>query len=84
MMVTTAWKLGFRLVELRRKGRICRSEYCRDNIRAALIRLRPEAGGRILILHAGNATVQRAQKDGTGCAEKQAEVRDARAVQWVI
>jgi hypothetical protein len=55
-MVRIAWNpLGFHLVEAVPKGRGSHTEYDRDHILMALIRFRPEAGERYLVIHAGNA-----------------------------
>jgi transposase len=53
---------GFHLVEALPKGRRFNAEYYRDNILTELIRLRPQASERNLIIHADNASPHTAQK----------------------
>jgi hypothetical protein len=56
IMVTIAWNvLRFHLVEALPKGRRFNAEYYRDTILTQLIRLRPQAGERNLVIHADNA-----------------------------
>jgi hypothetical protein len=61
--------LGFHLVEALPNGRHCNAEYYRDNILTELIRLRPQAGERNLVIHADNANPHTAQRCHTFCAE---------------
>jgi hypothetical protein len=57
-MVRIAWNaLGFYLAEALPKGRHFNAEYYRDNILTELIRLRPQAGERNLVIHADNAAI---------------------------
>jgi hypothetical protein len=68
--VTIAWNvLGFHLVEALPKGRHFNAEYYRNNILTQLIRIRPQAGERNLVIHADNASPRAAQKCRTFCAE---------------
>jgi transposase len=70
IMVTIAWNaLGFHLVEALPKGRSFNAEYYRDNILTELIRLRPQAGERNLVIHADNASLHTAQNCRTFCAK---------------
>jgi histone-lysine N-methyltransferase SETMAR len=69
-MVTIAWNvLRFHLVDTLPNGRRFNAEYYRDNILTQLIRLRPQAGERNLVIHADNASRHSAQKYRTFCAE---------------
>jgi histone-lysine N-methyltransferase SETMAR len=69
-MVTIAWNaLGFHLVEALLKGMHSNAEYYRDHILTKLIRLRPQAGERNLVIHADNASPHPAEKCRTFCAE---------------
>jgi hypothetical protein len=55
VMVATAWtSLGFHLVRLLSKGKGFHAEYYRDNLLMELIRLRPVAGERSLVIHVDN------------------------------
>jgi hypothetical protein len=70
IMVAIAWNpLGFHLVEVLPKGRGFNVEHYRDNILTELIRFRPEAGERYVIIHADNARPHTAQKCRTFSAE---------------
>jgi hypothetical protein len=70
IMVTIAWNaLRLHLVEAFPKGRHFNAENYRDNILTKLIRLRPHAGERNLVIHADNARPHTAQKCRTCCAE---------------
>jgi transposase len=70
IMVTIAWNaLGFDLVEDLPKGRRFNAKYYRNNILTELIRIRPRAGERNLVIHADNASLHTAQKCRTFCAE---------------
>jgi hypothetical protein len=70
MILTIAWNpLGFHLVEVFPKGRDFNAEYYRENILTKLLRFRPEADDRYLVLHADNARPHTAQQCHTCCAE---------------
>jgi histone-lysine N-methyltransferase SETMAR len=69
-MVAIAWNaLRFHLVEALSKGTRFNAEYYRDNILTELIRLRPQAGQRNLVIHADNASLQTAHQCRTFSAE---------------
>jgi hypothetical protein len=68
--VTIAWNaLRLHLVEALPKARHFNGEYYRDNILTELIRLRPQAGERNLVIYADNPGAQIARKSRTFCAE---------------
>jgi hypothetical protein len=69
-MVNIAWNpLGFPLIVALPKVHTFNTEYYRDNILAALTRLRPEDDGRKFVVHADNARTHTAQKHRTFCEE---------------
>jgi hypothetical protein len=70
MIVTIAWnQLGFHLLNAHSKGSSFTGGYCRDNILAGFVALRPTGQERQLSLHADNAKVRTAQKCRDFCRE---------------
>jgi transposase len=69
-MMVIAWNaLGFHLVEALPKDRRFHAEYDRDKILRELIRLRPQAGERNLVIHADILSPHTAQKGRAFCSE---------------
>jgi hypothetical protein len=68
--VTIAWTaLWFHLVEAVPEGRRFNAEYYCDNILTELIRIRPQAGERNLVIYADNTSPHTAQKHRAVCVE---------------